>query len=161
MVWTLPPPPSNQQHERHQVLARHVLGEAAGVAALVALLELLGRAASDGEVLAADRDVPPVDLAEAHDVWRRREPGEVPVLVLPGPGEDAHLVEGAGVEDAVEALADGVLAARVLAGDAVRLAAGVCELDAFPELVEPVLPHHAPAPPRPRALARPRGVGRG
>ena len=116
-------------------------------------LNCLGGAAADGEVLAADRDVPPVDLAEAHDVRRRREPGEAPVLVLPGPGEDADLVEGAGVEDAVEALADGVLPAIVLAGDAVRLAAGARQLDAFPELVEPVLPHHAPAPrsTRPRA----------
>ena len=70
-------------------------------------------------------------------------------------------MEGARVEDAVEALADRVLAAVVLACDAVRLAAGARQLDAFLELVEPVLPDHRATPPRPRALARPRGVVRG
>ena len=148
----------DEQHERDQVLAGEFLGEAADVAALDALGEVLDRAAADGEVLAADGDVPPVDLAEAHDIRRGGELLEVAVLVEPGTGKGADLVERAVVEQDVEALADRVLAAVVLACDAVRLAAGVRQLGAFPDLVEPVLPDHRAAPPRPCALVRPRGL---
>ena len=142
----------DEQDERDQVLAGELLGEPADVAALDALREVLGGAAADGEVLAAYRDVATVDLAEAHDIRRGRELLELAVLVEPRAGERADLVEGAVVEQDVEAFADRVLAAVVLALDAVRLAAGARQLGALPDLVDPVLPDHRAAPPRPCAL---------
>ena len=152
----------DEQHERDQVLAGEFLGEAADVAALDALGEVLGGAAADGEVLAANGDVPPVDLAEAHDIRRWSELRELAVLVEPRARERADLVEGAVVEQDVEAFADRVLTARragARCGPARRRRAPArC---ASLNLVEPVLPDHRAAPPRPRALVRPRGLGRG
>ena len=140
----------DQQHERDEVLAGDLLGEAADVAALSALLELPRVAAADGEILAADDDVASVDRAEAHHVGSRGELDETAALVAARSGERADLVEGAAIEELVEALADGEPAALVLARDAVRLAALEGALEPLVELVDLVLPDHA----RPPSLRR-------
>ncbi len=85
----------------------------------------VGVAAAGGEVVGADDGGAPLDLAPAADVVGRREVGDGAVLVVGGEaGQAAHLAEAAGIEQQVDALAAGQLAAVALADDAGILGAG-------------------------------------
>jgi len=106
----------------------------------------VGGTAAHGEVIAADDDPAPLDAARAHHVVRWPEGGEVAVLVRRHAGEDADLAEGAVVQEAVDALADGELAAAALTLDVLLAAHPVGELSAVGELVQFRLPDHARAP---------------
>ena len=87
-------------------------------------VDLAGRAAQDGEVLAGQMDEPAVDGGRAGDdaVGGNFLAGhaEVDLAVL---GEQADLLEAAGIDQGVDALAGGELALLLLLGQAVGAAA--------------------------------------
>src|SRR5262249_13945807 len=95
----------------------HHVGDLEGV-------DLAGRAAQHGEVLAGEVDEPAVDGGG---------PGDDPVgggflagqaeLDLAALGEQAELLEAAGIDEGVDALAGGELALLLLPGEAVGAAA--------------------------------------
>src|SRR5439155_677207 len=103
----------------------------------------VGRAAAHREVVAADDDRAPVHFCAAEDEVRRRERLEVVGRVVGGlAGDLADLVEGAGIDELGDALADGHPAARVLALHALRAAELLGEALAAPQLVHLRLPGH-------------------
>jgi hypothetical protein len=104
----------------------------------------VGRPAADGEVVGLDHRATPVDAALAdHRVGRQeaRQLSRVVVLALARDG--AGLVEAAGIEQALHALAHGELAGGVLARDALGPAHPARERLAAAQLVELGLPGHA------------------
>ena len=115
MEVTLPPDAVDQVDERNAVAGRQVLDEAA-LAALLAVARPAG-AAAHREVLAADGDRTPVDGGEAHDVGCRRYADELAVDVASLAGEPADLLEGAGVDQPVDALANRQATLAVVLGD--------------------------------------------
>ena len=126
-------------HQRHPVLH----GEVFGVDALAQSGRVRGTAL-EREVLAAHHDAPVVDLAEAHDVVRRHEAGEVVVLVvLRDGGRLAVLLERVGVQERVDALADRQPAAGVLFRDALVAALLFREMPPALDLADFLLPAHA------------------
>ena len=84
--------------------------------------------AGDGEVLGVDGHLAPVDLAEPGDDIRGAG-----VVSGAGAGVAADLEEGAGVQQRVDALAGGLLALGVLAGDGAILSLGVDSRDVLAE----------------------------
>ena len=114
------------------------------------LADLLGmtfgqRAAEDGEVLAEDEDETAVDRAMARDHAVARDPlilhAEVGAAVL---DEHIGLLEGARVEEQLQALARRELAALVLGGDAPPAAAEAGSLTLRLELRQDVLHRSVP-----------------
>src|SRR5262249_31126892 len=77
----------------------------------------VGGATPHGEVVPADDDGTAVDATAAEDEVGRRQVGQGTVLVDGLAGDGADLVERARVEEGVDALPNGELAAVVLAGD--------------------------------------------
>ena len=131
----------HQAHQRQAQLVRHLLGHH-----LLLPDRRVGRAAAHREIVAADHDRPAVDPAAAEHEIRRLERLELAVLaVLGAAGERADLVEAAGIEQRVDALAHGELAGVVLALDLVgpahvpreRLAAAQFLDIGFPAQVTP------------------------
>ena len=99
-----------------------------------------------GEVVAAYRHGAAVDAAAAHDEVGRHEVGEVAgLVVLRLAGDGADLVERAGIEQALDALAHGELAAVMLALDLVGAAHAVRQLFAAAQVVDLGLPAHRSA----------------
>ncbi len=86
-------------------------------------MDLAGRAAEDGEVLAGEVDEAAIDGGGAgHDAIGRDLPAgqaEVDLTVL---GEQADLLEAAGIDEGVDALAGGELALFLLLGQPVGAA---------------------------------------
>ena len=75
----------------------------------------VGVTAAGGEVVGADDGAAAVDLAPAANVIGRREGGYRALLVVGGETSDAaDLAEGAGIEEQIDALPAGVLAAAAL-----------------------------------------------
>ena len=98
----------------HAVLQGQRVDEVVG-----SLVHVVGAATGDREVVAADRDGPPVDLAQAHHVRARREAPEVAVLVVGGRADQrAGLDEAAGVDEGGDAFPDRRAATAVLSLDA-------------------------------------------
>ena len=97
--------------------------------------------AADGEVVALEDRPAPLDPALTDDDVGGLEVGEL-TLVVVGPlaGEGAGLMEGAGVEEAVDALANVQAPGRALALDALGAAHLLGELLAAPELGDLRLP---------------------
>ena len=87
-------------------------------------VDLAGRAAQDGEVLAGEVDEPAVDGGGAGDdaVGGDLLAGQAEVD-LPVLGEQADLLEAAGIDEGVDALAGGELALLLLLGQALGAAA--------------------------------------
>ena len=103
----------------------------------------VGRPAADGEVVGLDHRAAPVDAALADDRVGRQEARQLArVVVLALARERAGLVEAAGIEQALHALAHGELAGGVLARDALGAAHLARELLAAAQLVELGLPRH-------------------
>ena len=103
----------------------------------------VGRPAADGEVVGLDHRAAPVDAALADDRVGRQEARQLArVVVLALAGEAPGLVEAAGIEQALDALAHGELAGGVLARDALGPAHLARELLAAAQLVELGLPRH-------------------
>ena len=124
---------------RHPQLER----EAFGVVALGADRRVR-RPAADGEVVTRDDDRAAVDLRGSEHEVGRREADQLPrFVVLADPGDRADLVEGARVDEMLDALAHRELAELVLTGDLVGTAHGLGHLGAATELVELGLPGHA------------------
>jgi len=72
-------------------------------------------AAARGEVVGADHAWPPLDPAPAADMVGRGEVGDAALLVIAGePGQAADLAEAAVVEQKIDPLAAGELAAITL-----------------------------------------------
>src|SRR5262249_45758085 len=79
----------------------------------------VGVAAAGGEVVGADDRLPSLDLAPAANVVGRGEVSDAALVVVGGEaGDAAHLAEAARIEQQVDALAAGELAAVALAHDA-------------------------------------------
>src|SRR5439155_5253180 len=74
---------------------------------------------------------------------RGREAGQPPLVVLGSSRERADLVEAAGVDQRVDALAHGELAGLVLTGDLLLAAHRGRQLGAPPQLVELGIPGHS------------------
>ena len=131
--------PVDQVNQRNTVLVGHILDEAA-LAALLAIARPAG-AAPYGEILAAKRDCPSIDLGQTHDVRRGRNLDQLVVLVLTLAGELADFLEGAGVHKALHPFAYRQPALRMVLGHC-GLAAHCLGLLAakrqFGELVAPV-----------------------
>ena len=107
----------------------------------------MGTAAGDGEVVAADCDGAPVDLGQTHHVGAGGEADEVASLVVVGRAhEGAGLDEAAGVDHLLDAFADGVAAAGVLAGDSFGAAHLAPELADVGDVLDGALPGHAGLP---------------
>ena len=124
------------------VLEGERLREVAGM-----LAHVVGAAAGDGEVIAADGDGAPVDLGEAHHVGAGGEADEVAGLVVVGGAhEGAGLDEAAWVDHLLDAFADGVAATGVLAGDALGAAHLATELADVGDVLDGALPGHAGLP---------------
>src|SRR2546426_2121497 len=112
-------------------LARHELA--------VALLvgdRRVGGAAADREVVAADDDTAAVDPSGTQHEVRRHDLDQAAVLVAGFAGQRARLVEGTGIEQALDALAHRELAARVLARDVLGPAHPPGQLHAALDLVD-------------------------
>ena len=117
--------------DQPQVREPELEGEALGVVAL-GPDRGVGRAAPHGEVVAGDHHRAPVDLGHAADEVRRQERLQLAVVVVRAhAGDRAELVEGAAVDDPLDALADGELAELVLAGHLVGAAHLVGQLGAY------------------------------
>jgi hypothetical protein len=103
----------------------------------------VGGAAPDGEVVALENRPPPLDPALPDDDVGGQEVGEL-TLVVVGPlaGQHAGLVEGARVEEAVDALANVQAPGRVLALDPLGAAHLPGELLAVAELGDLRVPTH-------------------
>ena len=123
-------------HQRHLVLH----GEMLGVDAL-AQTGRVGRAALQREILAARDHAAALDSTEADHVVGRHEADQLVVVVVVRDGCGLTLLlEGAGIQNAVDALADGQSAAGVLLGDAflaaLLLGQAAAALD-FPDFLFP------------------------
>ena len=127
---------------RHPQLER----EALGVVAL-GTDRRVGRAAAHGEVVAGHDDRSTVDLGRPEHEVRRRERDQLAVVVVRAdPGNGADLVERAGVDETLDALANGQLAEFVLTSDLVGTAHRLRHLRATAQLVDLGLPGHAANP---------------
>ena len=103
----------------------------------------VGRAATHGEVVAADHDGARVDAPGSDYEVRRRERGELPRVVVRGaPSERPDFVEGPGVEQPVDALAHGETSGVMLALDVGSAAHFARQCLAAPYLVQFRLPAH-------------------
>ncbi len=103
-----------------------------------------GRAAAQGEVLAAQHAGPPVDLREAEHVVGRREGGQLAALVELGvTGEGALLAEAPGVRQGLDALADREPAQLVLARHGLRAAELLRPAAALLDALDLRLPAHS------------------
>ena len=118
-------------------LARHPFG-------VYLLLEdrRVRRAAANGEVVTADDDGTALDAGATHHEVRGREAGQLTLVVLGSSRERADFVEAAGVDQRVDALADGELASVVLTGDLLLATHRGRQLGAPPQLVELGIPGH-------------------
>ena len=117
-------------------------GEVFGVHALAQARCVRG-SALQGEILAADHDAPILDLAEADDVIRGDIPGQaVVVVIVRDRGRLAVLLEGVGVEEGIDALADRQPATGVLLRDAVLAALLLREMASTLDLADFLLPAH-------------------
>jgi hypothetical protein len=128
----------DQADERHAQLAGGALGPQG-------LLPdgRVGGAAADLEVVALRDRRLAVDAAGPDDHVRRQEVDQVAVPPIRSAARHrACLVEAAGVEEPVKALADREAPGRVLARDALLAAHAPCELLAAAQLVEFGLPPH-------------------
>ena len=111
---------------------------------MLALDRRVGGAPTHGEVVAANDDRATVDLRPPEDEVGWCEVLEVVSLVVGRPACDlAQLVEGAGIHELGDPLADGVPAAVMLPLDALRPAEPLGQLLAAPQLVQLLLPVHA------------------
>ena len=123
------------EDERAAALERqlHHVGDLEGV-------DLAGGAAEDGEVLAGEVDEPAVDGGGAGDDAVGRDllagQAEVDLAVL---GEQADLLEAAGIDQGVDALAGGELALLLLLGQALGPAALLEALCVLAEVLDQVL----------------------
>ena len=127
-----------QAHQGHAVGA----GELLRIDAL-AQAGFVGRAAPEGEVLAADHAAAPVDRAEAEHEVGRREVDEPPFVVAGCIARGAaQLLKGAVVEHGVDPFADRQQPPGVLAGDAFLAALRLGERALLRELVDLLLPAH-------------------
>ena len=127
-------------HQRHLVLHRQVFGVDA-----LAQAGGIRRTTLQGEVLAAHHQPPTVDAAEAHHIVRGYESGQpVVIVVVRDGGGQALLLEGARIEQGVDALADGESAASVLLGDALFAALLLGQLGDGGEAPELPLPSSWP-----------------
>ena len=122
--------------DRHAELRRHPFRH------LILLADrCIGRAAAHGEIVAEDDHRTAVDPAAAEHAVARDEVDHVAVfVVLRLAGDAAELVERAGVEDLVDALADGEPAAGMLAIDALLAAHLPGDALALRKLVQFLLP---------------------
>jgi hypothetical protein len=135
----------DQTDDRQAKLVRHLFG--------VDLLEMDGRvggAASNREVVAAHHDAPAVDRPRAGDDVGRREVDELIAFVGREPGQGADLVERAGIEQPLEAFANGESSLIVLPLDAFFAAHPARELLATADLFEFRFPGHEPSLIQPR-----------
>jgi aryl-alcohol dehydrogenase (NADP+) len=159
MVLTEPPPPEPSTDQRQPELAGHPLAHV-----VFSLDGCVRRPAAHREVVAAHDDGAPVHFGPPEHEVGRREALELVLLVVGRPAGDlADLVEGAGVHQLGDPLADRVTSAVVLSPDALGAAELLRELLAPPELIQLRLPVHVRSAPRrfsPEAKGV-RGVGRG
>ncbi len=128
----------DQTHDRQLQLVGHLLG-----------IDLLGadrgiaRAAAHGEIITADDNGTAVDAAAPHDEVAGKKFGHLTGFVVGRlAGDAADLVEGAGIEHLVDALAHREALVVVLALDLLRAAHLVGELLTRPKLVDFLLPAH-------------------
>ena len=127
-----------QPHQGHAVGA----GELLRIDAL-AQARLIGRAAAQREVLAADNAAAPVDRTEAEHEVGRLEIGEPPVLVADRlAGGAAQLLKRALIQHGVDPLADREKPPRVLAGDALFAPLRLGQRPLARELLDLLLPAH-------------------
>ena len=132
----------DQLHAGQAVLDGQRVDEVAGP-----LVHVVGAAAGDGEVVAADRDGPPADLAQAHHVRARSEAPEVAVLVVGGRADErAGLDEAAGVEEGGDAFPNRRAATGVLSVDALGSAHLLCQAPDVLDVGDGPLPAHPRLP---------------
>src|SRR5690606_11665304 len=129
--------PVYEADQRHLHLAGHAL-RVAGLATHGSV----GRAASHGEVVTADHHPPSSDGREAHHVIRRGKRLQLGAVVLSPTGQHAAFAERLGVNEALEALADGEAAVVVVALDAFLTAELVRQLLAALEFLDLWFPRH-------------------
>jgi len=130
--------PVDEPHERQAQIVRHPLG-------VDHLLpdRGVGSAAADREVVALHHGGAPVDLPLAEDHVGRQEGLELAAGVVGGSArERARLVEGAAIEERVDALADRPPAGGVLARDALLAAHLARQRLAPAQLLELWFPGH-------------------
>ena len=106
--------------------------------------EAVGGAAADREVVALHRDFAPVDAGDADDAVGGGQRGELVAVPLGAAGEDAGLAEAVGIDEQVDSLADGQLAAAFVEGDIVGAAHLPGQLGAALDFVEFGLPRRLP-----------------
>ena len=122
--------------DRHAELGRHLLGHLVFCAD-----RCVRRAAAHGKIVAKDHHRAVVDLAAAEHAVAWHEVDHVALLVVLGlAGHRAELVERAGIEHLVDALAHREPATGVLALDTILAAHLLCDALALGELVEFPLP---------------------
>ena len=127
-----------EPHQGHTVGA----GELLRIDAL-AQARLVGRAAAEREILAADDAAAPVDRAEAEHEVGRLEVGEPPLAIAGRiAGGAAQLPKGAVIEHGVDPFADREKPPGVLAGDALLPALRLCKRPLARELLDLPLPAH-------------------
>ena len=123
---SLPPDAASDAFHKHDQGDAIFVGELfneAGHTALESVMVDLKYTAFDGEVLSANRHVPAIDLAEAHNVAGSGGRKAVAVRVetiMDGYGADFE--EGTGVCDVVDTLSDGPATSGTLTGDGLRAA---------------------------------------
>ena len=113
--------------------------------------EAVGGAAADCEVVALHGDFAPVDERDADDAVGGRQGGEFVAVPLGAAGEDAGLAEAVGVDEQVDSLAHGELAAAFVEGDIVGAAHLSGQFGAALDFVEFGLPRRLPGHGRLRA----------
>src|SRR5262249_10729212 len=129
--------PVDQADDRQPQLPGHALA--------VDLLSVdagVGRAATHGEVVAADDHAPAADASRPEDRVSREKAVELAVLVRRLAGQRAGLGERAAVEQLLDPLAHAEAAGLVLALDVVRAAHAARQLVAAPELLDLFFPAH-------------------
>ena len=131
-----------QADQRHLVLHRQLFR----IDALAQACDI-GRAAGKGEILAADNDLPAIDLGKPEHEVGRRERFQVAVVVQFGAtGGLAHLTKTVLVDQRVDALADREAALVVLQRDRVVAALFCRQLAALVDFVDFTLPSHSSLP---------------
>ena len=131
-----------QAHKRHQVLQRQFLGVDA-----LAQAGLVGRAAAQREVLAADHAVAAVDASETENEVCRRERDDLSRLVtLDTAGTGTDLAKARLVQHAVDPFANGQPALRVLARHVLPAALLPGDRELVPEFGELTFPGHGQSP---------------
>ena len=99
-------------------IGQAVLGRERGRELRGALRDVVRAAAGDREVVAADHDVAPVDLAHPHDERTRGEVAQILVgVVLVRANQRAGFEERAGIQELLDSFANRVAPARVLTRD--------------------------------------------